>query len=64
MKQVHNINNGIDYTFNNYNVISCLTMPIVLNKHCSFPLHKLKINWLCDAVTLEPKLKTKILSIS
>ena len=52
MKQVHKINNGIDYIYLlTIYVISCSTMPIVLNKHCSE--HYINCNWLNDVVTLE-----------
>ena len=60
MGQGHRINNAILLY-----VVSCSTMPITLNMHYSaWALHNPNINWLCDAVTLERKLKTKILSIS
>ena len=36
----------------------------LLVKQAFMTLHKHIINWLCDAVTLEQKLKTKIMYIS
>ena len=38
MKQVHKVNNGIEYNDNNYicnKLFHANFMPIVLNKHCS-----------------------------
>ena len=58
MGQVHKINNVILY------VVKLFHHSHNFEYTLQWALHNLNINWLCDAVTLERKLNTKILSIS